>query len=59
MGSLGSTSSVRARRMRKVLARWKRSGLTLREFGQQRGIPLRALTLVAAGLLAWPARRRR
>jgi hypothetical protein len=25
--------------MRRVLARWQRSGLTLREFGQQRGIP--------------------
>jgi len=25
--------------MRRVLARWQRSGLTLRGFGQQRGIP--------------------
>ena len=44
MGSLGSTTSRRARQMRRVLARWERSGLTLREFGQQRGIPLSTLT---------------
>ncbi len=44
MGRLGSTTSVRARQMRRVLARWQRSGLTLREFGQQRGIPLSTLT---------------
>ncbi len=44
MGSLGSTTSVRARQMRRVLARWQRSGLTLRECGQQRGIPLSTLT---------------
>jgi len=25
--------------MRRVLARWERSGLTLREFGEKRGIP--------------------
>ena len=37
MGRMGSTTSVRARQMRRVLARWQRSGLTLREFGQQRG----------------------
>jgi hypothetical protein len=30
--------------MRRMLARWHRSGLTLREFGQQRGIPLSTLT---------------
>ncbi len=30
--------------MRRVLARWERSGLSLREFGQQRGIPLSTLT---------------
>ena len=30
--------------MRRVLARWQRSGLTLREFGQQRRIPLSTLT---------------
>ena len=30
--------------MRRVLARWQRSGLTLRELGQQRGIPLSTLT---------------
>jgi len=28
MGRLGSTTSVRARQMRRVLARWQRSGLT-------------------------------
>ena len=44
MGKLGSTTSRRARQMRRVLARWERSGLTLREFGQQRGIPLSTLT---------------
>ena len=30
--------------MRRVLTRWQRSGLTLREFGQQRGVPLSTLT---------------
>jgi len=30
--------------MRRVLARWQRSGLTLREFGEKRGIPLSTLT---------------
>jgi hypothetical protein len=30
--------------MRRVLARWQRSGLTLREFGEQREIPLSTLT---------------
>ena|SRR6266853_674745 len=44
MGRLGSTTSVRARQMRRVLARWQRSGLTLREFGQQRGMPLSTLS---------------
>jgi len=44
MGRLGSTTSPRARQIRRVLARWQRSGLTLREFGQQRGIPLSTLT---------------
>jgi hypothetical protein len=44
MGRLGSTTSPRARQMRRMLARWERSGLTLREFGQQRGIPLSTLT---------------
>ena len=44
MGSLGSTTSVRARQMRRVLARWQRSGLTLREFAEKRGIPLSTLT---------------
>ncbi len=44
MGGSGSTTSPRAREMRRVLVRWQRSGLTLREFGQQRGIPLSTLT---------------
>ncbi len=44
MGRLGSTTLPRARQMRRALARWQRSGLTLREFGQQRGIPLSTLT---------------
>ncbi len=39
MGRMGSTTSVRARQMRRVLERWQRSGLTLREFGEKRGIP--------------------
>jgi hypothetical protein len=46
MGRMGSTTSVRAGQMRRVLARWQRSGLTLREFGQQRGIPPRSRPLV-------------
>ncbi|HVO22081.1 MAG TPA: hypothetical protein VMW56_00470 [Candidatus Margulisiibacteriota bacterium] len=44
MGRLGSTTSPRARQMRRVLARWQCSGLTLRAYGQQRGIPLSTLT---------------
>ena len=44
MGRLGSTTSPRARQMRRVLAGWERSGLTLREFGQQHGIVLSTLT---------------
>lgn len=44
MGRLVSTTTARARQMRRVLARWQHSGLTLREFGQQRGIPLSTLT---------------
>ena len=44
MGRLGSTTSVRARQMRRVLAGWQRSGLTLREFGEKRGIPLSTLS---------------
>jgi hypothetical protein len=39
MGRMGSTTSVRAREMRRVLAHWQHSGLTLREFGEKRGIP--------------------
>ena len=44
MGSMGSTTTARARQMRRVLARWERSGLSLREFGQTRKIPLSTLT---------------
>ena len=44
MGSMGSTTSMRASEMRRVLARWQRSGLTLREFGEKRGITLSTLT---------------
>jgi hypothetical protein len=44
MGRLGSTTSRRARQLRRVLARWERSGLSLRDFGEQRGIPLSTLT---------------
>ena len=44
MGRMGSTTSVRARQMRRVLAGWQRSGLTLREFGEKRGIPLSTLS---------------
>ena len=44
MGRLGSTTSPRARQMRRVLTRWERSGLSLREFGEQRGIALSTLT---------------
>ena len=44
MGRMGSTTSVRARQMRRMLARWQRSGLTLREFGEQRGISLSTLS---------------
>ena len=44
MGRLGSTTTARARQMRRVLARWERSGLVLREFGERHGIPLSTLT---------------
>ena len=44
MGRMGSTTSARARQMRRVLARWQRSGLTLREFGKKRGIPASTLS---------------
>jgi hypothetical protein len=44
MGRMGSTTSVRARLMRRMLARWQRSGLTLREFGEKHGIPLSTLS---------------
>jgi hypothetical protein len=38
MAARGSTTTARARQMRRVLARWERSGLTLTEFGRRRGI---------------------
>jgi|MudIll2142460700_1097286.scaffolds.fasta_scaffold29883_4 transposase-like protein len=38
MARLGSTSSARARQMRRVLARWERSGLALSEFARRQGI---------------------
>jgi len=44
MGRMGSTTSVRAGQMRRELADWQRSGSTLREFGEQRGIPPSTLT---------------
>ncbi len=44
MGRMGSTTSVRAHEMRRVLADWQRGGLTLREFGEQRGIPVSTLS---------------
>jgi hypothetical protein len=44
MGRLGPTTSVRAREMRRVLADWQGGGLTLREFGEKRGIPVSTLT---------------
>jgi hypothetical protein len=43
MGRMGSTTSVRAHEMRRVLVDWQRGGLTLREFGEQRGIPVSTL----------------
>jgi hypothetical protein len=44
MGRMGSTTSVRARQMRRELARWQRSGLTLREFAEKREIPQSTLS---------------
>jgi hypothetical protein len=44
MGRVGSTTSRCARQMRRVLGRWERSGLSLREFGEQRGIPVSTLS---------------
>ena len=44
MGRMGSTTTPRARQMRRVLAGWQGSGLTLREFGRRRGIPVSTLS---------------
>ena len=55
MGRFGSTTSVRAREMRRVLADWQGSGLTLREFWAAAWNPTEHPKLVAAGL---PACRR-
>jgi len=44
MGRLGLTTSVRARQTRRMLACWQRSALTLREFREQRAIPLGTLS---------------
>lgn len=44
MGRLRSTTTERAGEMRRVLGRWERSGLTLREYAQQRGIALSTLS---------------
>ena len=44
MARLGSTTSKRAREMRGVLARWKRSGLTQREFAAREGIAVSTIT---------------
>jgi transcriptional regulator with XRE-family HTH domain len=41
---MGSTTSVRAREMRLVLADWQRGGLTQREFAEKHGIPLSTLS---------------
>lgn len=35
MARLGSTTTARARQMRRVLRRWERSGLTLKAFGER------------------------
>ena len=43
MVRMGSTTSMRARQMRRELARWQSSGLKLREYGQQHGIPVSTL----------------
>ena len=51
MGRMGSTTSVRARQMRRVLAGWQRSGLTLRSRGETRN-PAEHAELVASGLAA-------
>ena len=38
MAGLGSSTTARARQMRRVLERWQRSGLTLVEFARREGI---------------------
>src|SRR5258708_38852255 len=44
MARLGSTTTKRAQEMRGVLARWKRSGLTQREFAARAGIAVSTIT---------------
>lgn len=44
MARLGSTKTVRAQEMRRVLGEWERSGLTLEEFGRQRGVKVTTLS---------------
>lgn len=38
MARMGSTTTVRARQMRRVLERWQRSGLTRTEFAKREGL---------------------
>jgi hypothetical protein len=44
MARLGSTTTKRARAMRGMLERWRRSGLTQREFAAHEGIAVSTLT---------------
>ena len=44
MARLGSTTTKRAREMRGVLARWRRSGLTQRVFAAREGIAVSTIT---------------
>jgi len=44
MAGRGSRTTARARQMRRVLARWERSGQTLTEFARRHGIAASTLT---------------
>ena len=44
MAGMGSTQTARARQMRRVLAQWERSGLTLTEFARRQGMAASTLT---------------